>query len=94
MEHVVVEGNYICGAGTDDNYAATGVMVTTEAPETPGHINSNILIRNNHIEGRHRTAIRIDDAKNVEIYGNTFVWGHDIVQRNCRDVKIGKNIFK
>ena len=94
VEHVVVEGNYIRGAGTDDGYAATGVMVTTEAPETPVHINSNILIRNNHIEGRHRTAIRLDDAKDVEIYGNTFVWGHDILQRNCRDVKIGKNVFK
>jgi len=94
VEHVVVEGNYIRGAGTDDGYAATGVMVTTEAPETPVHINSNILIRNNHIEGRHRTAIRLDDAKDVEIYGNTFVWGHDILQRNCRDVKVGKNVFK
>ena len=94
VEHVVVENNHICGAGTDDGYAATGVMVTTEAPETPSQVNSNILIRNNHIEGRHMTAIRLHDAKDVEIYGNTLVNGHDIVQRNCRDVKIGRNVFK
>ena len=94
VEHVVVEDNDIRGAGTDGGYRATGVMVTTESPETPPHVNRNILIRNNHIEGIHPTAILLHDAQDVEIYDNTFVKGHDIVQRNCSDVKMGRNVFE
>lgn len=94
VEHVVVEGNDIRGAGTDDGYRATGVMVTTESPQTPPHVNRHILIRNNHIEGSHPTAILLHDAQDVEIYGNTFVGGHEIIQRNCRDTHIGSNNYQ
>ena len=94
VEHVVVEDNDICGAGTDNGYRATGIMVTTESPETPPHVNRNILIRNNYIEGIHSTAILLHDAKDVEIYGNTFVNGHEIMQRNCRDIHLGDNTYR
>ena len=94
VEHVVVEDNDIRGAGTDNGYRATGIMVTTESPETPLHVNRNILIRNNHIEGSHSTAILLHDAQHVEISGNTFVGGHDIVQRNCRDIHLGDNNYR
>ena len=65
VEHVVVEDNEIRGAGTDNGYRATGIMVTSESPETPPHVNRNILIRNNHIEGIHSTAILLHDAQDV-----------------------------
>ncbi|MBO4841647.1 MAG: hypothetical protein J5524_11200 [Bacteroidaceae bacterium] len=94
VEHVVVEDNEIQGAGTDRGYRATGVMVTTESPETPSHVNRNILIRNNHIEGIHPIAILLHDAQDVEIYGNTFVNGHEILQRNCCDVRLGSNSYR
>jgi hypothetical protein len=94
VEHVVVEDNDIRGAGTDNGYRATGIMVTTESPETPPHVNRNILIRNNYIEGIHSTAILLHDAKDVEIYGNTFVNGHEIMQRNCRDIHLGDNTYR
>ncbi len=94
VEHVRIEDNDICGAGTDNGYRATGIMVTTESPETPPHVNRNILIRGNHIEGRHSTAILLHDAENVEISGNTFVNGHEIVQRNCRKISVGENNYK
>lgn len=94
VEHVVVEDNDIRGAGTDNGYRATGVMVTTESPETPPHVNRNILVRNNHIEGSHSVAILLHDAQDVEIYGNTFVNGHEIQQRNCRDIHLGDNSYR
>lgn len=94
VEQVVVEDNDIRGAGTDNGYRATGVMVTTESPQTPPHVNRNILIRNNHIEGSHPTAILLHDAQDVEIYGNTFAGGHEIVQKNCRDIRLGSNNYK
>jgi hypothetical protein len=94
VEHVVVENNDIRGAGTDNGYRATGVMVTTESPQTPPHVNQNILIRNNHIEGSHPTAILLHDAQDVDIYGNTFVGGYEIIQRNCRDIRLGSNSYK
>ena len=94
VERVVVEDNDIRGAGTDGGYRATGIMVTTESPQTPPHVNRNILIRNNRIEGIHPTAILLHDAQDVEIYGNTFVGGHDIIQRNCRDIRLGSNSFQ
>jgi len=94
VEHVVVEDNEIRGAGTDNGYRATGIMVTTESPETPPHVNRNILIRNNHIEGIHSTAILLHDAQDVEIYGNTLVNGHEIIQRNCRAIHLGDNSYR
>ena len=94
VEHVVVEDNDIRGAGTDSDYRATGVMVTTESPETPPHVNRNILIRNNNVEGSHSVAILLHDAQDVEIYGNTFVNGHEIQQRNCRDIRLGNNSYR
>ena len=94
VEQVVVEDNDIRGAGTDNGYRATGVMVTTESPQTPPHVNRNILIRNNYIEGSHPTAILLHDAQDVEIYGNTFAGGHEIVQKNCRDLRLGSNNYK
>ena len=94
VEHVVVEDNDIRGAGTDNGYRATGVMVTTEAPETPSYVNRHILIRNNRIEGNHPVAILLHDAQNVEIYSNTFVNGHEILQRNCRDIHLGNNSYR
>jgi hypothetical protein len=94
VEHVVVEDNVIQGAGTDSGYRATGIMVTSESPETPPHVNRNILIRNNHIEGIHSTAILLHDAQDVEIYGNSFVNGHEIIQRNCRNIHLGENSYQ
>jgi len=94
VEQVVVEDNDIRGAGTDNGYRTTGVMVTTESPQTPPHVNRNILIRNNYIEGSHPTVILLHDAQDVEIYGNTFVGGHEIVQKNCRDLRLGSNNYK
>ena len=94
VEHVVIEGNDIRGAGTDNGYRATGIMVTTESPETPPYVNRNILIRNNHIEGAHSTAILLHDAQNVKIQDNTFVNGHEIMQRNCRDIYVGENNYR
>ena len=94
VEHVVVEDNDIRGAGTDGGYRSTGVMVTTESPETPPHVNRNILICNNHIEGIHPVAILLHDAQDVEIYDNTFVNGHEILQRNCRDIRLGSNSYR
>jgi polygalacturonase len=94
VEHVVIEDNDIRGAGTDNGYRATGVMVTTESPQTPSHVNHDILIRNNYIEGSHSTAILLHDAQDVEIYGNTFAGGHEIVQKNCRDIRLGSNLYK
>lgn len=94
VEHVVVENNDIRGAGTDSGYRATGIMVTTESPETPPHVNRNILIRNNHVEGSHPIAILLHDAQDVEIYDNTFVNGHEIMQRNCRDIRLGSNSYR
>lgn len=94
VEQVVVEDNDIRGAGTDNGYRATGVMVTTESPQTPPHVNRNILIRNNYIEGSHPTAILLHDAQDVEISGNTFAGGHEIVQKNCRDLRLGSNNYK
>ena len=94
VEHVVVEDNVIQGAGTDSGYRATGIMVTSESPETPPHVNRNILIRNNHIEGIHSTAILLHDAQDVEIYGNSFVNGHEIIQRNCRNIHLGENRYR
>lgn len=94
VEHVRVENNDIRGAGTDNGYRATGIMITTESPETPPHVNRNILIQGNHIEGRHSTAILLHDAQDVEIYGNTFVNGHEILQKNCCNVRIGDNSYK
>ena len=94
VEHVVIEDNYIRGAGTDNGYRATGVMLTTESPETPPHVNRNILIRNNYIEGSHPVAILLHDTQDVEIYGNTFVNGHEILQRNCRDIHFGDNSYR
>lgn len=94
VEHVVVEDNEIRGAGTDNGYRATGIMVTTESPETPPYVNRNILIRNNHIEGIHSTAILLHDAQDVEIYGNTLVNGHEIIQRNCRAIHLGDNSYR
>ena len=94
VEHVVVEGNDIRGAGTDSGYRATGVMVTTESPETPPHVNRHILIRDNHIEGIHPIAILLHDAQDVEISGNTFVGSHEILHRNCRDIQLGNNSYQ
>lgn len=94
VEQVVVEDNNIRGAGTDNGYRATGVMVTTESPQTPPHVNRNILIRNNYIEGSHPTAILLHDAQDVEIYGNTFAGRHEIVQKNCRDLRLGSNNYR
>ena len=94
VEHVVVEDNDIRGAGTDNGYRATGIMVTTESPQTPSHVNHDIRIRNNYIEGSHSTAILLHDAQDVEIYGNTFAGGHEIVQKNCRDIRLGSNFYK
>ena len=94
VEHVVVEDNDIRGAGTDNGYRATGVMVTTESPETPPYVNSHILIRNNRIEGSHPVAILLHDSQNVEICGNTFVKGHVIQQLHCREVYLGDNNYQ
>ena len=94
VEHVVVEDNDIRGAGTDSGYRATGVMVTTETPETPPYVNSHILIRNNRIEGIHPVAILLHDSQNVEICGNTFVKGHVIQQLHCREVHLGDNNYQ
>ena len=94
VEHVVVENNDIQGAGTDNGYRATGIMVTTESPQTPPHVNRNIIIRNNHIEGSHSIAILLHDAQDVEIYDNSFVGGHEILQRNCHNIHIGNNNYK
>lgn len=94
VEHVLIEDNDIRGAGTDNGYRATGIMVTTESPEIPPHVNRCILIRDNHIEGIHPTAILLHDAQDVEIDGNMFVGGHDIIQRNCRDVRLGSNRYQ
>ena len=94
VEHVVVEDNDIRGAGTDGSYRATGIRVTTESPQTPPHMNRHILIRNNRIEGIHPTAILLHDAEDAEISGNTFVGGHEIIQRNCRDIRVGSNSYQ
>ena len=94
VEHVVVENNDIRGAGTDSGYRATGIMVTTESPETPPHVNRNILIRNNYIEGSHPTAILLHDAQDVEIYDNIFAGGHEIQQSNCSNIRLGNNSYR
>lgn len=94
VEQVIVEDNDIRGAGTDNGYRATGIMVTTESPQTPPQVNRHILIRRNHIEGPHPIAILLNDAEEVEIYDNTFVTGHEILQSNCRNIRIGPNLYQ
>ena len=91
VEHVLVEGNNIHDTGTSDGYRASGVMLTTEAPQTPPHVNRNITIRGNHFQSVRPVSILLQDAENVSITGNTFIGGSGIEQQNCDNITIREN---
>ncbi len=91
VEHVLVEGNNIHDTGTADGYRASGVMLTTEAPQTPPHVNRNITIRGNRFQSVRPVSILLQDAENVSITGNTFIGGSGIEQQNCDNITIRDN---
>ena len=91
VEHVLVEGNNIHDTGTADGYRASGVMLTTEASQTPPHVNRNITIRGNRFQSVRPVSILLQDAENVSITGNTFIGGSGIEQQNCDNITIRDN---
>lgn len=90
VERVVIEDNEICHTGTEPSYVASCVMVSTEAPETPSCLNTNILIRNNRLQSDRPVSIRLADAAHVRIEGNTFIGHAQVIRQNCEDVEISK----
>lgn len=91
VEHVLVEGNRIHHTGTADGYRASGVMLTTEAPQTPPHVNRDITIRGNRFESERPVAILLQDAENVTITDNDFIGGSGIEQQNSDNIAIHGN---
>lgn len=94
VEHVIVEDNEILNTGTDSGYRATAVMVTTESPATPSHVNRDIRIRRNRVSSQQPVCILLHDAEDVDISDNLFRGGHDIIQRNCRNIRLGNNMYE
>lgn len=90
VERVVIEGNDICHTGTEPSYVASCIMVSTEAPETPPCLNTNILIRSNRLQSDRPVSIRLADAAHVRIEGNTFIDHAQVIRQNCKDVEISK----
>ena len=90
VERVVIEGNDICHTGTEPSYVASCIMVSTEAPETPPCLNTNILILNNRLQSDRPVSIRLADAAHVRIEGNTFIDHAQVIRQNCEDVEISK----
>ncbi|MBQ7526603.1 MAG: right-handed parallel beta-helix repeat-containing protein, partial [Bacteroidaceae bacterium] len=72
-------------------YRASGVMLTTEAPQTPPHVNRDITIRGNRFESERPVAILLQDAENVIITDNDFIGGSGIEQQNSDNIAIHGN---
>lgn len=88
VENVVIENNEIHHTGTEPSYVASCVMISTEAPETPPKVNTNILICNNRFQSDQPVCIRLADAAHVKIKENTFIGHAQITKQNCDDVEI------
>lgn len=88
VEHVLIEGNNIHDTGTSDGYRASGIMLTTEAPQTPPHVNHDITIRGNIFHSERPVSILLQDAEDITITGNSFIGGTGIEQRNCDNITI------
>lgn len=93
VEHVLIQGNRIQHTGTADGYRASCLMLTTEAPQTPPHVNSNIIIRDNRFQSDRPVSILLQDAKDIIITGNQFIGGSGIQQHNCDNIAICNNTF-
>ena len=92
-EHVLIQGNHIQHTGTDGGYRASCLMLTTEAPQTPPHVNRNITIRDNRFQSDRPVSILLQDARDISITGNQFVGNSGIQQQNCDNVVIQDNTF-
>ena len=93
VEHVHIQGNRIQHTGTADGYRASCLMLTTEAPQTPPHVNRDITISDNLFQSDRPVSILLHDAEGVSITGNHFIGGSGIQQQNCDNVTIRDNTF-
>ena len=91
VEHVLIQGNRIHHTGTADGYRASCIMLTSEAPQTPPHINHGIEIRDNYFQSDRPVSILLQDAEDIVITGNDFVGGSGIEQYNCDNITIRDN---
>ena len=91
VEHVLVQGNRIHHTGTADGYRASCLMLTSEAPQTPPHINRDITIKDNCFQSDRPVSILLQDAEGILITGNDFIGGSGIEQKNCDGITIRDN---
>ncbi|MBQ9286762.1 MAG: hypothetical protein IJ209_10875 [Bacteroidaceae bacterium] len=88
VERAVVEDNDISHTGTDPFCVASCLMLSTEARETPPHVNTNITVRHNRLQSDQPESILIADAAHVLIADNQFVDAAQIIIKNSEDVRI------
>ena len=91
VEHVLIQGNRIHHTGTADGYRASCIMLTSEAPQTPPHINRGIEIRDNYFQSDRPVSILLQDTEDIVITGNDFIGSSGIEQYNCDNITIRDN---
>lgn len=89
VSNVLIEDNYISGCGHSANpHAPSGVMLSTEASQTPPQVNRNITIRNNVFDSDKPLVILLKDASNVLVENNSVNQKDYVKIDNCSNVSI------
>ena len=89
-----IEDNiYITGCGYDaGENTPSCITLSTEASQTPPHVNRNIVIRNNVFDSDRPVAILLKDGEHITVSNNVFnpAFGTKlpIVIENCDNVTI------
>ncbi|MDE6086751.1 MAG: right-handed parallel beta-helix repeat-containing protein [Muribaculaceae bacterium] len=97
VDNVLIEDNYISGCGYDASERTPScITLSTEASQTPPHVNRNIVIRHNIFDSDRPVAILLKDGENISVYDNIFNPAFStqlpIVVENCSNVTIRQNL--
>ncbi|MBD5180497.1 MAG: hypothetical protein HDT01_04280 [Bacteroidales bacterium] len=93
VDNVLIENNYITGCGYDaGENTPSCITLSTEASQTPPHVNRNIVIRNNVFDSDRPVAILLKDGEHITVSNNvfhpTFGTKLPIVIENCDNVTV------
>ncbi len=91
VHDMIIEDNHIehCGHCGHPSQP-TCVLVNTDARQTPGFVNHDIIIRNNIFITDRRPAVMIRDASDVSLTGNKSSLDNYVVTDNCQNITIDR----